>query len=113
MPLLVGEGDGGGGEGDGGGGDGGDGGGGSEGEGGGEAIGEGGEASGWGGEASGEGGEAGGSVMFVMFQFGGGTGGGLMRHRGRGGPAGILVVLKTIYGNAWTASTGAEARGVT
>ena len=80
--LLVDEGDGGGGEGDGGGGDGG--GGGSEGE-------SGGEASGWGGgEAIGEGGEAGEArVMFVMFQFGGGTGGGLMRHRGRGGPAGI------------------------
>jgi len=87
-----GEGDGGGGEGDGGGGDGGDGGGGSEGEGGGEASGwGGGEASGWGGgEAIGEGDEAGGAnVMFVMFQFGGGTGGGLMRHRGRGGPEGI------------------------
>ncbi len=66
-------------------------GGGSEGEGGDEASGRGGgEAIGEGDEAIGEGGEAGGArVMFVMFQFGGGTGGGLMRHRGRGGPAGI------------------------
>ena len=83
VPLLVGEGDGGGGEGDGGGGDGG----GSEGGGGGEATGRG------GGEDGGESSERGGArvmfVMFVMFQFEGGIGGGLMRPRGRGGPEGI------------------------